>query len=171
MTPPDDPSVGTGPSTLSRRSVLALSGAAVTSAVVPIALPTGWPGSGPAVAAPADVATIIAKLTGGKPIAEGRIKLDLPPVAENGLSVPLTFDVESPMTAADHVKAVHILAEENPLPHIATYRFTPMSPKASVSIRIRLAKTQKVVALAEMVDGSFHAVKRDVTVTVGGCTG
>ncbi len=124
-----------------------------------------------AVAAPTDVAAMIAQLTGGKPIADGRVTLDLPAVAENGLSVPLTFAVDSPMSATDHVRAVHIFAEQNPLPHIASYRFSPLSPKAEVSIRIRLAKSQNVVALAEMADGAFYLVKREVSVTVGGCTG
>jgi sulfur-oxidizing protein SoxY len=111
------------------------------------------------------------KLFGGKPMAEDKIKLDVPHIAENGLVVPLNIDVESAMTDADYVKSVHVFADGNPSPHVITYHFTPASGKASASNRIRLAKTQNIVAVAEMSDGSLHMAKAEVKVTIGGCGG
>ncbi|CAN1723933.1 sulfur-oxidizing protein SoxY [Hyphomicrobium sp. 1Nfss2.1] len=122
-------------------------------------------------AAVADVDTIVTKLTAGKKVADGRIAIELPSIAENGLVVPLNFTVESPMTADDYVKAVHILADGNPNPQIADFAFTPMSPKASAQIRIRLAKTQNVIVVAEMSNGDFYSTKKEVKVTIGGCGG
>ena len=103
-----------------------------------------------AQAAPEAVAAEIKKLFGEKKLMDGKIKLELPTIAENGLVVPLSFEVESPMTEASYVKAVHVFAEGNPNPLIASFMFTPLSPKAAASIRIRLAGTQNVVAVAEM---------------------
>ena len=113
----------------------------------------------------------IKKLFGDKPLKEGRFKLDLPSIAENGLVVPLSFEVESPMTEADYVKAVHFFAEGNPSPFVAAFTFTPMAPKAAASIRIRLAQTQNIVAIAEMSNGDLYTTKREVKVTIGGCGG
>ncbi len=122
-------------------------------------------------ATPESIATEIKKLYGDKKIVEGKIKLDLPTIAENGLVVPMGFEVESPMTATDYVKAVHFFAEGNPNPQIASFRFTPMSPKAAAAIRIRLAQTQNVVAVAEMSNGDIYTAKKEVKVTIGGCGG
>jgi sulfur-oxidizing protein SoxY len=113
----------------------------------------------------------IKKLFGDKPIKEGKIKLDLPSIAENGLVVPLSFEVESPMTATDYVKAVHFFAEGNPNPFVAAFKFTPLAPKAAASIRIRLAKTQNIIALAEMSNGDVYKAVKEVKVTIGGCGG
>ena len=122
-------------------------------------------------AAPDQVAAEIKKLYGDKPMAEGKIKLDLPTIAENGLVVPLNFEVESPMTDKDYVKAVHFFADGNPNPQIASFAFTPMAPKAAAQIRIRLAQTQNIVAVAEMSDGKLYTAKKEVKVTIGGCGG
>ena len=122
-------------------------------------------------ATPEGIAAEIKKLFGDKKLVDGKIKLDLPTIAENGLVVPLGFEVESPMTAADYVKAVHFFAEGNPNPQIASFRFTPMSPKASASIRIRLAQTQNIVAVAEMSNGDVYTARKEVKVTIGGCGG
>jgi len=111
------------------------------------------------------------KLFGDKSIGEGRVKLDVPQIAENGLVVPLNIDVESPMTETDYVKAVHVFADGNPQPHVVTYHFSPESGRASASNRIRLAKTQNIIAVAEMSDGSLHMAKAEVKVTIGGCGG
>ena len=111
------------------------------------------------------------KLFAGKAMAEGRIKLDVPQIAENGLVVPLNIEVESPMSADNYVKAVHIFAEGNPLPQVITYRFSPQSGRAAASTRIRLAKTQNILAVAEMSDGTLHTAKAEVKVTIGGCGG
>jgi sulfur-oxidizing protein SoxY len=113
----------------------------------------------------------IKKLYGDKPMAEGKIKLDVPEIAENGLVVPVNVDVESPMTDADYVKAVHIYADGNPQPGIVSYSFTPACGKASAATRMRLAQTQNIVCVAEMSNGSLHMAKASVKVTIGGCGG
>ncbi|MBA4174161.1 MAG: thiosulfate oxidation carrier protein SoxY [Hyphomicrobium sp.] len=123
------------------------------------------------LAAPEQVAAEMKKLFGDKKLIEGKIKLDLPSIAENGLVVPLNFEVESPMTEKDYVKAVHFFAEGNPNPNVANYFFTPMSPKASAQLRIRLAQTQNIVAVAEMSNGEIYTAKKEVKVTIGGCGG
>ena len=124
-----------------------------------------------ALAKPEDVAAEIKKLYGDKPLTAGRIKLDLPTIAENGLVVPLNFKVDSPMSDKDYVKSVHFWADGNPNPHVAAFHFTPMSPRAEAQIRIRLAQTQNIVAVAEMSDGKLFTAKQEVKVTIGGCGG
>jgi sulfur-oxidizing protein SoxY len=124
-----------------------------------------------ALAKAADVEAELKKLFGDKTPADGRVKLDLPAIAENGLVVPITVDVESPMTDADHVKAVHVWADGNPLPGVASFYFTPAAGRASASTRIRLAQTQNIVAVAEMSDGKLFAARQEVKVTIGGCGG
>ncbi|KPH81570.1 thiosulfate oxidation carrier protein SoxY [Bosea vaviloviae] len=122
----------------------------------------------------ADEKTVMAeikKLYGDKPMAEGKIKLDVPEIAENGLVVPVNVEVESPMTEADYVKAVHIYADGNPQPGIVSYSFTPACGKASAATRMRLAQTQNIVCVAEMSNGALHMAKANVKVTIGGCGG
>jgi sulfur-oxidizing protein SoxY len=126
---------------------------------------------GSALAATEGFAAEFKKLTGDRKLLEGKIKIELPSIAENGLVVPLNFEVDSPMTATDYVKAVHFFAEENPNPQVASFAFTPLSPKAAASIRIRLAKTQNIVAVAEMSNGDFYTARKEVKVTIGGCGG
>jgi len=109
-------------------------------------------------------------LKGGK-ATEGKVALDLPEIAENGNTVPFTITVESPMTDTDHVKSVSLFSTGNPQPVIGTFYFTPASGKATVSGRMRLAKTQDLVALAETSDGKLFTGKRTVKVTIGGCGG
>jgi len=111
------------------------------------------------------------KLFGDKKPAAGKIKLDIPEIAENGLVVPVTISVESPMTDADYVKAVHIFADGNPQPEVVSYHFTPACGNASASTRMRLAQTQNVVCFAEMSDGSLYSTSAQVKVTIGGCGG
>lgn len=108
---------------------------------------------------------------GDAAMQDGRITLDLPQIAENGNTVPLTVEIDSPMSEADYVKVVHIYAEENPLPNVASFHFSPRSGRARAATRIRLAKTQNVVAVAEMSDGSVYTAKTEVKVTIGGCGG
>ncbi len=117
------------------------------------------------------MAAAIEERIGDAATQEGRISLELPQIAENGNTVPIAFEVESPMTEQDYVKAVHIYAEKYPLPSVATFPFTPRSGKARASTRMRLAKTQNVVAVAEMSDGSVYMAKTEVKVTIGGCGG
>lgn len=124
-----------------------------------------------ALANVAAVEAELKKLVGSKTATEGRIRFDMPAIAENGLVVPLTVDVESPMTEADHVKAVHVFADGNPLPGVVSFYFTPACGRASASTRIRLAQTQNIVALAEMSNGQIFTARQEVKVTVGGCGG
>ncbi len=113
----------------------------------------------------------LASVASGAEATDGRIQLELPEIAENGNTVPLKFTVESPMTADDYVKSVHVFAEGNPLPDVASFHFTPRSGKAHAATRVRLAQTQNVIALAEMSDGSVFRTSRQVKVTIGGCGG
>ncbi len=124
-----------------------------------------------AEAALPEIRTSMAAILGDRTAEEGLIRLSLPEVAEDGNTVPLTVEVESPMTRDDHVKAVHIFAESNPLPTVAKILFTPRSGKALISTRMRLAKSQKVHVLAEMSDDSVFTATRSVKVTIGGCGG
>ncbi len=124
-----------------------------------------------ASAAPDAVAAEIKKMFGDKKLLDGKIKLDLPTIAENGLVVPLGFEVESPMTDKDYVKAIHFFAEGNPNPLVASFIFTPLSPKAAAALRIRLATTQNIVAVAEMSNGEIYTARKEVKVTIGGCGG
>lgn len=112
----------------------------------------------------------VEKITMGK-AKSGKITLELPQIAENGNTVPMTVEVESPMTDADYVKSVHIFAEGNPLPEVASFHFTPANGIAKASTRMRLAKTQNVVAVAEMSNGSVFQATTEVKVTIGGCGG
>ena len=111
------------------------------------------------------------KILGDAKPAEGKVKLEMPEIAENGNTVPFQVSVESAMTDKDSVKAIHIIATANPQADVATFHFTPLSGKPFVASRMRLAKTQDVIALAEMGDGTFQMAKRNVKVTIGGCGG
>lgn len=102
---------------------------------------------------------------------EGKIAIKAPEIAENGNAVPVTVSVESEMSEKAHVKALHIAADGNPNPGVASYAFTPLAGKAEVQLRVRLAQTQKLVAVAEMSDGSVFIARREVKVTIGGCGG
>ena len=105
-----------------------------------------------------------------KPI-EGKMLIDLPEIAENGNTVPFTVSVDSPMSETDNVRTIYIIATANPQPGVATFHFSPLSGKATVASRMRLAKTQDVLVIAELGDGRFLMSKRNVKVTIGGCGG
>ena len=151
------------PASLTRRRFLRLSGVAAVAMAITQLLPIG------ARADRAAVAKAMKAVIRGRKLAMGKITIDLPEIAEDGSSVQMTIAVESPMTAENHVKAVHVYAEENPWPNVASFHFTPMSGEARVTTRIRLARTQDIVVLAEMSDGSIYTVRRSIKVTVGGC--
>jgi sulfur-oxidizing protein SoxY len=127
--------------------------------------------SHPAGAAKNDAEDLIKKFTGGKAATEGRIRLDLPEIAENGNTVPMTVSVESPMTEQSYVSDVLIVADGNPRGGIASFHFSPASGVAEANTRIRLAETQNVIAVARMSDGSFFTASKPVKVTIGGCGG
>ena len=111
----------------------------------------------------------IRKLVGAAAINKGRVKLGIPPLVENGHLVPLTVSVDSPMTEADHVKAIHVFTERNPLPEMVSFRFGPRAGRANVATRVRLADTQNVIAIAEMNDGSFWSDSAFLIVTLAAC--
>jgi sulfur-oxidizing protein SoxY len=113
----------------------------------------------------------LVKLIGDTKPVDGKITLDLPQIAENGNTVPIGVSVDSPMTADNYVKAVHLFADGNPTPAVASLYFTPMSGKAEASTRMRMAGTQNVVAVAEMSDGKVFRASQEVKVTIGGCGG
>ena len=123
----------------------------------------------PARAAPAAMQEAIRKVVGAARVNPGKVKLELPPLVENGNTVPLAVSVESPMTGADHVRAIHLFTEKNPQPDVASFRFGPRAGRASVATRIRLADTQTVVAIAELSDGSFWSARAAVVVTLAAC--
>lgn len=124
----------------------------------------------PARATPAEAQAAIAKLVGTATVRKGRVRIEVPPLVENGNAVPLTVSVDSSMTAADRVKAIHVFAEKNPQPYVAVFRFGPRAGRASVSTRIRLADSQTVVAVCEMVDGSLWSAAVEAVVTMAACT-
>jgi sulfur-oxidizing protein SoxY len=111
----------------------------------------------------------IREFIGEAQVRAGRIKLDLPPLVENGNAVPLTVSVESPMTAEDHVKTIAVFNHKNPQPNVATFHMGLRCGRASVSTRIRLADSQTVTAIAQMSDGSFWSDSADVVVTLAAC--
>lgn len=148
---------------LDRRQFVIASGAGAAAII------TGF--SSAAHATPETAAELIKKLTNGAEIAEGKVKVDLPEIAENGNTVPVKVSVESPMTADNYVKTVHLVSEGNPGPEICSFHFTPMSGKANAATRLRLARTQNVVGIAVMSDGKVYMSKTQVKVTIGGCGG
>lgn len=147
----------------SRRHVLTVGAGAVAAATWGLSV-------APALAAN-DAQDLIKKFTGGKEPMPGKVKLDLPEIAENGNTVPMTVSVESPMTEKDYVKDVLIVADGNPRGGVVTFHFTPASGVAEANTRIRLAKTENVIAVARMSDGTFHMASKAVKVTIGGCGG
>ena len=124
----------------------------------------------PARATETEMAAAIRDLVGEAPVAPGKVKLDLPSIVENGNTVPLTVSVESPMTEAEHVESIHIFNQKNPQPYVAAFHLGPRAGKASVATRIRLADSQRVVAIARLADGSFWSDSADVIVTLDACT-
>ena len=140
---------------MQRRAFIA--GFAVT--VLPIA----------AAATPETMAAAIKQVTGDAVVRPGRVTLDIPPLVENGNTVPLTVSVESPMTEADFIKAIHVFNEKNPQPHVFDARLSPRNGKAVVGTRIKLADAQKVVAIAETSQGEFFSASADVIVTIAAC--
>lgn len=118
-----------------------------------------------------DAEDIVKKFTAGKKPTEGKVRLDLPEIAENGNTVPMTVTVESPMTEQSHVTDVLVVADGNPRGGVATFHFSPASGVAEANTRIRLAATQNITAVAKMSDGSLYATSKQVKVTIGGCGG
>jgi len=116
------------------------------------------------------MAEAIRDLIGEGPLKPGKVKLELPSIVENGNTVPLTVSVESPMTEADHVESIHVFNQKNPQPYVAAFHLRPRAGKAGVVTRIRLADSQRVVAVARLADGSFWSDSADVIVALAACT-
>ena len=121
-------------------------------------------------AKPEDATKAITEITGGKPVINGKVNLVIPPLVENGNLVVLKVSVESPMTPNDYVKAIHVIAEGNPLPNIFTVYLTPRSGSANITTRVRLADSQIVRAIAQMSNGSFYQGQAETLVTLSACT-
>ncbi|MDB5808488.1 MAG: SoxY-related arm protein [Betaproteobacteria bacterium] len=118
---------------------------------------------------PNNMPQVIARLVGQSKVNPGRIKLSLPPLVENGHLVPLSVTVDSPMTEADHVKAIHVFTDKNPLPEVLSFYLGPRAGRANLSTRVRLADSETVVAIAQMSDGSFWSESVHVVVTTAAC--
>jgi len=143
--------------TTRREFLLAAGGLAVASA------------AGETRATPAAMQLAIRNVVGTAPVRRGRVKLDLPPLIDNGNAVALSVTVESPMTPEDHVRAIHVFTERNPQPNVISVFLGPRAGRATLATRIRLADTQTVTAIAELSDGSFWSDTVDVVVTLSAC--
>lgn len=154
------------PKTLNRREFALGAAAVALGAAVPLdvlwaqdpAQPPAWEQA-------------VKKIMGDAKASEGKMTIEMPEIAENGNTVPFSIGVDSPMDEKSHVKALHVIATGNPQPGVATFRFTPLSGKASVASRMRLGRTQDVITIAELSDGKFLMNTRNVKVTIGGCGG
>ena len=149
-------------SRVSRRELLSIFGISTVAAM-------GISLTAPAMANTGTAAAAIKKITGGEEEMSSKVIVDIPQIAPNGSTVPITVRVNSPMNASDNVKSLHLWADGNPSPNVASFHFTEMSAKAQIATRIRLMKTQNVIAVAEMGDGSFVLAKSKIKVTIGGC--
>lgn len=123
----------------------------------------------PAFATPQAMQAAIAAFAEGRTPRQGRVSLDIAPLIENGNAVPLTLQVQSPMTAADHVRQIALFTERNPNTEVAVFHLGPRCGRAAVSTRIRLATSQRLVALSKMNDGSVWQQSVDVIVTLAAC--
>jgi len=123
----------------------------------------------PSAAVPGQMEAAIRKAIGDAKVQKGKVTLDLPPLVENGNSVPMTVTVASPMTAQERVKAIHVFNEKNPLPNVISAYLGPRAGQAKLSTRMRLADSQRILAVAEMSDGTFWSDDVEVIVTIAAC--
>lgn len=142
-----------------RRTFLSLTGGAAVMVIVR-----------PVAATPAMQSAAIRNIVGEANVRTGKVRLDIPPLVENGNTVPMTVSVASPMTADDYVKSIHVFNEKNPQPNIGNFYLGPRAGRAQVSTRIRLADSQKVTAIARLSDDTFWSATADVVVTLAACT-
>ena len=147
-----------------RRQFLGLAGGAAVIGAVPIVTLR------PAEATPAMLAAAIRNVVGAAMVHTGKVKLDIPPLVENGNTVPMTVSVTSAMTSDDFVKSIHVFNEKNPQTNIGNFYLGAHAGRAQISTRIRLADSQKIVAIARLSDGSFWSASTDVVVTLAACT-
>jgi len=147
-----------------RRDFLGLAGSAAVAGAVPIVTLQ------PTEATPAMLTSAIRNIVGEAQVQTGKVKIDIPPLVENGNTVPMTVSVTSPMTETDYVKSIHVFNEKNPQPNIGNFYLSAFAGRAQISTRIRLADSQKVVAIARMSDDTFWSASADVIVTLAACT-
>jgi sulfur-oxidizing protein SoxY len=147
-----------------RRQFLGLAGSAAVFGAVPIVTLRS------AEATPATLAAAVRNVVGAAVVQTGKVKLDVPPLVENGNTVPITVSVSNPMTPDDYVKSIHVFNEKNPQPNIGNFYLGPHAGRAQISTRIRLADSQKIVAIARLSDDSFWSASVDVVVTLAACT-
>jgi sulfur-oxidizing protein SoxY len=152
------------PENSTRRKFLGLAGGAAVLGAVPVVTLR------PAQATPAMMAAAIRNVVGTAVVHIGKVKLDLPPLVENGNTVPMTVSVSSAMTPDDYVKSIHVFNEKNPQPNIGNFYLGPHAGRGQISTRIRLADSQKITAIAHLSDGSFWSASVDVVVTLAACT-
>jgi sulfur-oxidizing protein SoxY len=152
------------PNTSNRRQFLGLAGGAAAACAVPLVTLR------PVEATPATLAAAIRNVVGSAVVQTGKVTLDVPPLVENGNTVPMTVVVSSPMTAEDHVKSIHVFNEKNPQPNIGNFHLGPRAGRAQIATRIRLADSQKIVAIARLSDDTFWSASVDVVVTLAACT-
>ncbi|HTF15360.1 MAG TPA: SoxY-related AACIE arm protein [Burkholderiales bacterium] len=112
---------------------------------------------------------VVRSVTNGAPVRKGKVTLVLPQLADNGNSVPIRIAVDSPMTAADHVKSIHLYSERNPVRNMANFYLGPRAGKAEINSRVRLAGSQRVTAVAKLSDGSFWYDAAPIVVTLSAC--
>ncbi|MCC8959118.1 SoxY-related AACIE arm protein [Bradyrhizobium sp. Pear77] len=142
-----------------RRTVLSLAGGAAVLVIVR-----------PVDATPAMLSAAIRNVVGEANVHTGKVKLDIPPLVENGNTVPMTVSVTGPMTADEYVKSIHVFNDKNPQPNIGNFYLGPRAGRAQISTRIRLADSQKVTAIARLSDDTFWSATADVVVTLAACT-
>jgi len=148
-----------------RRRFLGLAGGAALCGTIPIVTVR------PAEATPAMLASAIRNLVGEAPVRTGKVKLDVPPLVENGNTVPLSIMIDNPMRPDNYVSDILVVADGNPRPGVATFHLTPLSGRAAAAARIRLAATQNIIVVVKTSDGKFVTDQRLVKVTIGGCGG
>ena len=146
-----------------RRQFLSLAGSVTVAGTIPLVTLR------PLEATPAMLATAIRNVVGEAPVRTGKVKLDIPPLVENGNGVPITVSVDSPMTAAEHVTGIAVFNERNPQRDVVRFTLGPRAGRAVVSTRIRLATSQQLVAVARLSDGTFWSQGVDVLVTLAAC--
>ena len=118
---------------------------------------------------PDDLAKAVNQYTGGKPIRTGRVQFEVASIVENGNSVAVTITVDSPMTPANHVRSIAIFNEKNPQTDVLIARLGPRAGRARMATRIRLATSQKLIAIAETNDGAYWSQPVDVIVALAAC--
>ena len=146
-----------------RRQLLQFAGSAALGGMLPSLAVR------PAAATPASMQSAIAAVIGDAKLNSGRVKLEIPPLVENGNTVACAVAVESPMSAADYVKAIHVFNEKNPQQNVISVKLGPSAGRAAIATRIRLSDTQTVTAIAELSDGSFWSHSVEVVITLGAC--